>query len=257
MSEQQISEHVQFSIISVPDKNPVFDLSRVPSVDSGKEILTGWLLQVSKDFAFYEKLDAKRRELMNMNIAKTPDSGSSFLLEFMFFVLGFATIIFLPVWGISSIVDYFKPNVICSYITWKNCLIADVILSIYVAYSDKRSSAKFKKEWKQKVADIDTLFQNENFSNLYMKTIDLLGVDYRDSVATDKFAMYFINGRCDTLKEAKNLYEKECANKRLEHRLNDIDDRASAAMRLAESAASVASAAYSTANAAYNKANRY
>ena len=90
-----------------------------------------------------------------------------------------------------------------------------------------------------------------------MKTIDLLGVDYRDSVATDKFAMYFINGRCDTLKEAKNLYEKECANKRLEHRLNDIDDRASAAMRLAESAASVASVAYSTANAAYNKANRY
>lgn len=250
MSEQQLSEQAQFSIISVPDKNPVFDPSTVPSEDSDKEMLTGWLLQVSKKFDFYEKLDAKRNELMNMNIAKIPDGGASFKSHFYGNLFAFICL-FIVVWIIASIVGYFWPNVVCSFITWKFCLIASVVLGLFVSRHSKKSEAKFKKEWKQKVADIDLYFQDVNFSNLYMNTTSILGSDYRYSFATGKFASYFINGRCDTLKEAKNLFEQECANMRLENKMNGLEERASAAMKLAESAYSMAKAAYNKANSIY------
>lgn len=114
-------------------------------------------------------------------------------------------------------------------------------LLLIVAFFQWRSYKKKYDEYKIQVDNFYTTGtwakDREEFTN---KITNLFGPMYANPMAILSFASYFENGRCSNLQEAKNLYETELSQLRMESKLDEAVAQAQAASKAAKSASNSA-----------------
>lgn len=82
-------------------------------------------------------------------------------------------------------------------------------------------SVKKRADNKQTIKDIKKIFSSPEYHSFYQQASSVLGEKYCTAHACGKFLEYLSSGRCADLMMAKNIYEQELAQERLEQAIRD------------------------------------
>lgn len=95
-----------------------------------------------------------------------------------------------------------------------------VLMSLYAALFFALSVRK-RVDNKQTIKDIKKIFSSPEYHSFYQKASSVLGEKYCTAHACGKFLEYISSGRCADLMMAKNIYEQELAQERIEKAIRD------------------------------------
>lgn len=82
-------------------------------------------------------------------------------------------------------------------------------------------SVKKRADNKQTIKDIKKIFSSPEYHSFYQQASSVLGEKYCTAHACGKFLEYLSSGRCADLMMAKNIYEQELAQERIEKAIRD------------------------------------
>ena len=82
-------------------------------------------------------------------------------------------------------------------------------------------SVKKRADNKQTIKDIKKIFSSPEYHSFYQQASSVLGEKYCTAHACGKFLEYLSSGRCADLMMAKNIYEQELAQERLEQTIRE------------------------------------
>lgn len=82
-------------------------------------------------------------------------------------------------------------------------------------------SVKKRADNKQTIKDIKKIFSSPEYHSFYQQALSVLGEKYCTAHACGKFLEYLSSGRCADLMMAKNIYEQELAQERIEKAIRD------------------------------------
>lgn len=82
-------------------------------------------------------------------------------------------------------------------------------------------SVKKRADNKQTINDIKKIFSSPEYHSFYQQASSVLGEKYCTAQACGKFLEYISSGRCADLMMAKNIYEQELAQERIEKAIRD------------------------------------
>ena len=82
-------------------------------------------------------------------------------------------------------------------------------------------SVKKRADNKQTIKDIKKIFSSPEYHSFYQQASSVLGEKYCTAHACGKFLEYISSGRCADLMMAKNIYEQELAQERLEQTIRE------------------------------------
>mgnify|MGYP007080846533 FL=1 len=82
-------------------------------------------------------------------------------------------------------------------------------------------SVKKRADNKQTIKDIKKIFSSPEYHSFYQQASSVLGEKYCTAQACGKFLEYISSGRCADLMMAKNIYEQELAQERIEKAIRD------------------------------------
>lgn len=239
----------------------VSNMPLVPSESASKDEAVPYLSEATKRFSAYEALNVKREQILRDPLM-AKDQSKNIFSHFWDAFRPWSSFFFLA-WIVICVWSWFSDNAIIKFITWKELLIADVIVAILCTPIVRKDRVRKQEILKEILGEIESIFSSEPFYELYSGSESFLGPKYRYSDAAASFTEYFINGRCSSIKEAKNLYEQELSTRRIENRLGEVEmhaqqaeDLAQRALNRADQAISISNAALATAAAAYSKASK-
>mgnify|MGYP004464818145 FL=1 len=95
-----------------------------------------------------------------------------------------------------------------------------VLMSLYAALFFALSVRK-RADNKQTIKDIKKIFSSPEYHSFYQQASSVLGEKYCTAHACGKFLEYISSGRCADLMIAKNIYEQELAQERIEKAIRD------------------------------------
>lgn len=95
-----------------------------------------------------------------------------------------------------------------------------VLMSLYAALFFALSVRK-RADNKQTIKDIKKIFSSPEYHSFYQQASSVLGEKYCTAHACGKFLEYISSGRCADLMMAKNIYEQELAQERIEKAIRD------------------------------------
>ena len=95
-----------------------------------------------------------------------------------------------------------------------------VLMSLYAALFVALSVRK-RADNKQTIKDIKKIFSSPEYHSFYQQASSVLGEKYCTAHACGKFLEYISSGRCADLMIAKNIYEQELAQERIEKAIRD------------------------------------
>ena len=95
-----------------------------------------------------------------------------------------------------------------------------VLMSLY-AVLFFALSVKKRADNKQTIKDIKKIFSSPEYHSFYQQASSVLGEKYCTAHACGKFLEYISSGRCADLMMAKNIYEQELAQERIEKAIRD------------------------------------
>lgn len=95
-----------------------------------------------------------------------------------------------------------------------------VLMSLYAALFFALSVRK-RADNKQTIKDIKKIFSSPEYHSFYQQASSVLGEKYCSAHACGKFLEYISSGRCADLMIAKNIYEQELAQERIEKAIRD------------------------------------
>ena len=95
-----------------------------------------------------------------------------------------------------------------------------VLMSLY-AVMFFALSVKKRADNKQTIKDIKKIFSSPEYHSFYQQASSVLGEKYCTAHACGKFLEYISSGRCADLMMAKNIYEQELAQERIEKAIRD------------------------------------
>ena len=95
-----------------------------------------------------------------------------------------------------------------------------VLMSLYAALFFALSVRK-RVDNKQTIKDIKKIFSSPEYHSFCQKASSVLGEKYCTAHACGKFLEYISSGRCADLMIAKNIYEQELAQERIEKAIRD------------------------------------
>ncbi len=95
-----------------------------------------------------------------------------------------------------------------------------VLMSLYAALFFALSVRK-RVDNKQTIKDIKKIFSSPEYHSFCQKASSVLGEKYCTAHACGKFLEYISSGRCADLMMAKNIYEQELAQERIEKAIRD------------------------------------
>ena len=95
-----------------------------------------------------------------------------------------------------------------------------VLMSLYAALFFALSVRK-RADNKQTIKDIKKIFSSPEYHSFYQQASSVLGEKYCSAHACGKFLEYISSGRCADLMMAKNIYEQELAQERIEKAIRD------------------------------------
>lgn len=93
-------------------------------------------------------------------------------------------------------------------------------MSLYAALFFALSVRK-RADNKQTIKDIKKIFSSPEYHSFYQQASSVLGEKYCTAHACGKFLEYISSGRCADLMIAKNIYEQELAQERIEKAIRD------------------------------------
>lgn len=93
-------------------------------------------------------------------------------------------------------------------------------MSLYAALFFALSVRK-RADNKQTIKDIKKIFSSPEYNSFYQQASSVLGEKYCTAHACGKFLEYISSGRCADLMMAKNIYEQELAQERIEKAIRD------------------------------------
>lgn len=93
-------------------------------------------------------------------------------------------------------------------------------MSLYAALFFALSVRK-RADNKQTIKDIKKIFSSPEYHSFYQQASSVLGEKYCSAHACGKFLEYISSGRCADLMIAKNIYEQELAQERIEKAIRD------------------------------------
>lgn len=93
-------------------------------------------------------------------------------------------------------------------------------MSLYAALFFALSVRK-RADNKQTIKDIKKIFSSPEYHSFYQQASSVLGEKYCTAHACGKFLEYISSGRCADLMMAKNIYEQELAQERIEKAIRD------------------------------------
>lgn len=93
-------------------------------------------------------------------------------------------------------------------------------MSLYAALFFALSVRK-RADNKQTIKDIKKIFSSPEYHSFYQQASSVLGEKYCTAHACGKFLEYISCGRCADLMMAKNIYEQELAQERIEKAIRD------------------------------------
>lgn len=93
-------------------------------------------------------------------------------------------------------------------------------MSLYAALFFALSVRK-RADNKQTIKDIKKIFSSPEYHSFYQQASSVLGEKYCTAHACGKFLEYISSGRCADLMMAKNIYEHELAQERIEKAIRD------------------------------------
>lgn len=93
-------------------------------------------------------------------------------------------------------------------------------MSLYAALFFALSVRK-RADNKQTIKDIKKIFSSPEYHSFYQQASSVLGEKYCTAHAYGKFLEYISSGRCADLMMAKNIYEQELAQERIEKAIRD------------------------------------
>lgn len=228
-------------------------MPQVPEDSDTKEEILSYLQIANERFSKYEQLYDYKQELLNDPLMKKNQKKVNFCNFFN------ATKEILPVffliWVVVCIISWCSDNVIITFITWKEILACGIVVSIWYAKKLKKKNIDKQGKNYEILNEINLICGTKPFYDLYIESIPFLGEKYRNSDATRSFYEYLSNGRCNTMMEAKNLYEDELHTRRIENRLKEVEHVAVVAKSLADEAKSIANTALDRANEAMHVAS--
>lgn len=82
-------------------------------------------------------------------------------------------------------------------------------------------SVRKRADNKQTIKDIKKIFSSPEYHSFYQQASSVLGEKYCTAHACGKFLEYISSGRCADLMMAKNIYEQELAQERIEKAIRD------------------------------------
>ena len=82
-------------------------------------------------------------------------------------------------------------------------------------------SVKKRADNKQTIKDIKKIFSSPEYHSFYQQASSVLGQKYCTAHACGRFLEYISSGRCSDLMMAKNIYEQELAQERIEKAIRD------------------------------------
>ena len=94
------------------------------------------------------------------------------------------------------------------------------LMSLYAALFFALSVRK-RADNKQTIKDIKKIFSSPEYHSFYQQASSVLGEKYCTAHACGKFLEYISSGRCADLMIAKNIYEQELAQERIEKAIRD------------------------------------
>lgn len=95
-----------------------------------------------------------------------------------------------------------------------------VLMSLYAALFFALSVRK-RADNKQTIKVIKKIFSSPEYHSFYQQASSVLGEKYCTAHACGKFLEYISSGRCADLMIAKNIYEQELAQERIEKAIRD------------------------------------
>lgn len=254
LTENQLAKET-YNLANVPN------MPLVPSESATKDEAVPYLSEATKRFSAYEALNVKREQILRDPLM-AKDQSKNIFSHFWDAFCPWSSFFFLA-WIVICVWSWFSDNAIIKFITWKELLIADVIIAVLCTPIVRRDRVRKQEILKEIFGEIESIFSSEPFYELYGGSESFLGPKYRYSDAAASFTEYFINGRCSSIKEAKNLYEQELSTRRIENRIGEVEMQAQQAealaqraMNRAEEAISISKVALATAAAAYSKASK-
>lgn len=221
----------KFESVEIPNENEFEILDKNSSIETLKKI--------AKQLAVYKDLDDKQSYVDKYNIVF---STLGTLIKYT--VLSF---VFIPWAMIFSIIlvlcfDFAKGfwanfSIVLS-ISFTLPFILGFLYGLILSIGNKKKCNDYKYE-------LDSINSNAKFKNerdvFFSKSLSLLGPNYITPHAVERFVVYFENGRCKTLQEAKNLYETEITQQQMNAKLNEAIEEAQEANTAAKKASSKAS----------------
>ena len=254
LTEDQLAKET-YNLANVPN------MPLVPSESATRDEAVPYLSEATKRFSAYEALNVKREQILRDPLM-AKDQSKNIISHFWDAFRPWSCFFFLA-WIVICVWSWFSDNAIIKFITWKELLIADVIVAILCTPIVRRDRVRKQEILKEIFGEIESIFSSEPFYELYGGSESFLGPKYRYTDASASFTEYFINGRCSSIKEAKNLYEQELSTRRIENRIGEVEKQAQQAealaqraMNRADEAISIAKVSLATAGAAYSKASK-
>lgn len=257
----------------VAETQDAFETESYPSQDNPKEIVP-WLNKAAEKMAYYESI-VKRLKGDDADIQKakpfaTMDRLIWRLLLHLFCGAAIAALVMGLAYCILAAFYYvFSPKLflfplftdhwqVIGYVTYG-------VVYLILAYREIAQRKKLKRlisEQEKDINDCANILSSDKCLAFYSYILPYIGPSYRYSFAANYFVKLFLDGRCSTLPDAKNLYEQD--KNALEQRqqfltlldeVGEAKSMAGAAMSRANSALAASAFATATALSASSRAS--
>jgi|GEM_PF-2124203 hypothetical protein len=268
----------------VTESKTIFEEKDYPSQDNPREMVP-WLNEVAKKLDYYEstvrKLDANKSSIRQLlPELSDPEAAVSYLIKRLIKSLFCAAAVDLLLIGIiylglGLVHDYVTPDLFI-FDLWLNhwkliACVLYVVLYVLRAWREianrnrnKQNVTKANEKRKQLIKEINEentgylkILNSDERVSFYQYVVPYLGPSYIYSFAAKYFVKLFLDGRCSTLPDAKNLYEQDQhaieqrqQYQKLSDEVTDAKYMAGAAMFKADSAMERADSAMSRADSA-------
>ena len=102
-------------------------------------------------------------------------------------------------------------------------------VAIFTPIRENRANKRIKNK-------ADELLNSKRYYEFLKENIPILKPKYISSDAVRAFQDYFVNDRCTTMRDARNLYEQQLSSQKIQSQLNGIQQRAQLAAEYARDA---------------------